>query len=114
MKEIAQEKVRACVFKPVLIEAFNHLCKAHGKESAKVQLMSFTRKFPVVQRDLDDSLVFTAGLLKCQHSKNLSYIDCISIAYCLNNKEEFHTTEKLLKRIPENTLKKLKVVKYEF
>ena len=114
MHQISQQNVRAFVFKSVLIEVFNHLCKAYGKEKAKVQLISFIRKFHVIQLDLDESLVFTAGLLKCQHGNNLSYIDCISIAYCLNNKVEFHTTEKLLKKVPGNTLKKLKVVKYEF
>lgn len=114
MNDISRGKVRAVVFKPVLIELFNHLCKAYGKETARVQLTSFTRTVHVEQLDLDDSLVFTAGLLKCQHGKHLSYIDCISIAFCVNNTVEFHTTEKMLKNIPENTLKKLKLVKYTF
>ena len=103
MNDIEQEKVIANVLKPVLCEVFFHLCKAYGKESAEIQLMTFTRSFPVQGIDLDDSLVLKAGLLKCQHRKQLSYNDCMSIAWCLNNKVEFHTTEKLLKRIPENT-----------
>lgn len=49
-----------------------------------------------------------------QHRASLSYIDCISIGYCLNNNTEFHTTEKTLKQIKDNTLDKLKVKKYRF
>jgi hypothetical protein len=40
--------------------------------------------------------------------------DCMSIAFCLNNGVTFHTTEKNLKKIPHNTLQRLKVVKYKF
>ena len=51
-----------------------------------------------------------AGLLKCQHAKVLSYNDCFAIAYALNKKFTFHTTEKGLKEIQPN----LKLKTYNF
>jgi hypothetical protein len=64
--------------------------------------------------NIKDDLIFSAGKLKCQNRKTLSYNDCLSIGFCLNNQAEFHTTEKNLKNIPNNTLKRLKTEIYKF
>jgi len=112
MDEIRGEKCRGYVLKPVLVEAFYHLCGDAGLQAANAQVVNFIRNFPVVLVDLDEPLILHAGKLKCQHAAALSYIDCMSIAYCLRENVEFHMTEKLLKAIPHNTLQHLRVVKH--
>ncbi len=114
INRIKSGKDEAHVLKPVLSEAFFNICKIQGKDKANQSITSFTRSIPIVQVDLDESLVLSTGLLKCQHRDTLSYIDCMSIAYCINNKVEFHTTEKTMKRILLETAKKLKVCTYRF
>ena len=105
---------KAFVLKPVLIETFFHLCKLEGKEIASIKLTNLKNQLPFNFVDLDDSLILKAGILKCQHHTSLSYIDCMSIAFCLNTNTPFHTTEKLIKKIPNNTLNQLKIEKYSF
>jgi len=114
MKEIQQQKFSAYLPKPVLIEAFFHICKNDGKENAKITLINFLKKYPLNLIEFDQNLIIHAGQLKCQHRKTLSYIDCMGIAFALSRKIPFHTTEKKLKEIPNNVLEKLKVVKYSF
>ncbi len=114
MNAIKNTTYEAHVLKSVLCEAYYHVCEVNGRETATVQLTSLVRRYPLVQVDLDESLIYFTGLLKCQNKNTLSYIDCMSIAYCLNNHLPFHTTEKLLKKIPTNTLKKLKVITYQW
>ncbi len=113
-RAIKNGSCEARIMKPVLCEVFFHVCKVKGRESAETLLTSFLRKFPIIQVDLDESLLFFTGLLKCQHRDTLSYIDCMSIAYCLQNHATFHTTEKTIKNIPHNTLQRLTIVKYQF
>jgi predicted nucleic acid-binding protein len=88
----------AHMLKPVLSEAFFNICKVKGKDKANQSITSFTRSVPIIQVDLDESLILFTGLLKCQHRDTLSYIDCMVLAYCINNKLVFHTTEKTLKQ----------------
>ena len=114
MKEIQNHKISACLPKPVLIEAFFHVCRNDGKENAKITLVNFLEKYPLNLIEFDRNLIIHAGQLKCQHRNTLSYIDCMGIAIALNRKIPFHTTEKTLKKIPNNVLEKLKVVKYSF
>jgi len=114
MKEIQKHKISAYLPKPVLIEAFFHVCKNDGKENAKITLVNFLEKFPLNLIEFDRNLIIHAGQLKCQHRNILSYIDCMGIAIALNRKIPFHTTEKTLKKIPNKVLEKLKVVKYSF
>ena len=103
------------ILKPVLVELFYHLCKLEGKEIASIKLTNLLKRQPNFHYiDLDDSLILEAGILKCQHGTTLSYIDCISIAFALNTNATFHTTEKLIKKIPGNTLQRLKIEKYAF
>lgn len=102
------------ILKPVLVELFYHLCKLEGKEIASIKLTNLLKRQPFHFIDLDDSLILEAGILKCQHKTTLSYIDCMSIAFALNTNTTFHTTEKLIKNIPNNTLQRLKIEKYTF
>jgi len=114
MKEIQQQKISAYLPKPVLIEVFFHVCRNDGIENAKIALINFVKKYPLNLIEFDNNLIILAGQLKCQHRNKLSYIDCMGIALALNRKIPFHTTEKQLKKIPDNVLEKLKVVKYTF
>src|SRR5271157_1820003 len=102
------------VLKPVLCEAFYHVCKVEGKDLSSRRIATLIHEYPIIQVDLDESLIQLTGTLKCQHRESLSYIDCMSIAYCLNNRISFHTTEKTLKRILPETKRKLKIVAYDF
>ena len=114
MTSIKAGTVEGHVLAPVLTEAFSHICKLDGIDDAKVSINTLLKEHPLHVGEQDTSLVVSAGVLKCQHRDSLSYIDCLSIAYCLNNKCTFHTTEKKLKKIPGNTLQRLQVVKYSF
>ncbi|MHA1371572.1 MAG: PIN domain-containing protein [Promethearchaeota archaeon] len=114
MKKIKNRDIEAHVLAPVLSEFFFHVCKLDGIEIAKISINSLLEQYPLVVVKHDTSLIVSAGILKCQHRNTLSYIDCMSISYCLNNKLEFHTTEKKVKKIPGNTLQKLRIVKYQY
>ena len=114
MKEIQQQKISAYLPKTVLIEAFFHVCRNDGIENAKIALINFLKKYPLNLIEFDNDLIILAGHLKCQHRNTLSYIDCMGIAIALNRKIPFYTTEKKLKKIPNNVLEKLNVVKYSF
>ncbi len=114
MGKVKDGTMEGHVLAQVLVEVFFHVCKLDGIEDAKVALNSLREQYPLKIAEQDTSLVVSAGILKCQHKDTLSYTDCMSIAYCLNNKCIFHTTEKNIKKIPANTLQKLNVVKYSF
>ena len=114
VQQARENKLEIHILKPILVEVFHQLCKIRGKEVAKLTLMSFLNTFPIKEVNLDDHLIFSAGIIKCQHRKRLSYNDSLLIAYCLNNKIEMHTTEKRIKDIPNNTLDRLKIIKYDF
>ncbi len=114
MNKIKQKQVEAHILKPVLIELFWHLCRVHGVEAAKTLLLSFLNQVPIEQVELQMPVILKAGSVKCQNPSNLSYIDCMCIAYALNMKIEFHTTEKTFKKIPNLILQRLKVIEYKF
>ncbi len=114
MDSVLTEKIIAYILRPILIEAYFHICKLKGVEVAQITIASFIQKYPVELVNITDDLIFSAGKLKCQNRKTLSYNDCLTIAFCLNNKAEFHTIEKNLKKIPNNTLRRLKTVTYKF
>jgi predicted nucleic acid-binding protein len=114
MDLIKAGKLSAYMLKHVLVEVHFHLCKDQGVTEANTQIINFQTQYPVSLVDLDDSLVLHSGKLKCQHVGTLSYIDCMTIAFCLRENAELHTTEKLLKQIPNNTLQRLRFVKYNF
>ncbi len=113
-KSAHAKKVECHILSPMLVETYWQICKLKGIEIAKIAITSFVRKFPHVLVDLDENIILKAGMVKCQHRTTLSYNDCISIAYCLNTKMEFHTTEKTIQKIKHNTLEKLKIVQYDF
>ncbi|MHA1794225.1 MAG: PIN domain-containing protein [Promethearchaeota archaeon] len=114
MQKINKGTIEAHVLAPVLSELFFHACKLDGIDSAKIAVNSLIEEYPFIIANLDKSLIMSTGILKCQHKNTLSYNDCMSIAYCLNNNIEFHTTEKNLRKIPSNTLQRLRIVKYQF
>ena len=107
---IKEKKIEAHVLSPIISEAFYHICKIEGKVAAETKIATFLNTYPVKLVNLNQSLIIKAGLLKCQHSKILSYNDCFALAYALNKKLTFHTTEKELKKILPN----LKLTTYIF
>jgi len=109
-KDIKEKKVEAHILSPIISEAFYHICKLSGKVAAETRIASFLNSYPLKIINLNQSLIIKAGLLKCQHPKVLSYNDCISIAYALNKKYVFHTTDKGLRKILPN----LKLKMYAF
>lgn len=112
MNDVREGKVHSCIVKPVVSEVFFHLCKGQGVSEATTQLVNLFKLYPIELVDMDQELLFSAGKLRCQHASTLSYIDCMSIAYCLASGAAFHTTEKRLKRIPNSTIRRLQVVTY--
>jgi len=98
-KNIKEEKIEAHVLSPLMAESFYHICKLSGKVAAETILATFLNTYPIKLVNLNQSLIIKAGLLKCQHAKILSYNDCFAIAYALNKKLTFHTTEKRIGKI---------------
>ena len=98
-KNIKEEKIEAHVLSPLMAESFFHICKLSGKVAAETILATFLNTFPIKLVNLNQSLIIKAGLLKCQHTKILSYNDCFAIDYALNKKLIFHTTEKNIGKI---------------
>ena len=98
-KNIKEEKIEAHVLSPLMAESFYHICKLSGKVAAETILATFLNTYPIKLVNLNQSLIIKAGLLKCQHAKILSYNDCFAIAYALNKKLTFHTTEKSIGKI---------------
>ncbi|MBN2156209.1 MAG: PIN domain-containing protein [Candidatus Lokiarchaeota archaeon] len=114
ISRVKKGELQCYIIESVLVELYLNICKREGIEIARITTLSFIRDFPHILVNLDEDLIITAGKLKCQHQADLSHIDCMSIAFCLNTGITFHTTEKNLKKIPHNTLQRLKVVKYEY
>jgi hypothetical protein len=112
MDEIKNRTIQAHVVNPVISEVFFHQCTTRGALEATVQLKNLLDNYPIELVELNQELFFSAGKLRCQHASTLSYIDYMSIAYCLHSGAAFHTTEKTIKQIPHNTLARLRVVKY--
>ena len=110
MKEIKERKIEAYIVIPIMTEVFYHICKLNGKIAAESTVASFLSLYPIKIVQLNKSLIIKAGYLKCKHHQLLSYNDCFAIAYALNKKITFHTTEKELKKLFPN----LKVRTYNF
>lgn len=98
-KNIRDERIEAHVLSPLMAESFYHICKLSGKVAAETILATFLNTYPIKLVNLNQSLIIKAGLLKCQHAKILSYNDCFAIAYALNKRLAFHTTEKRIGKI---------------
>ena len=114
MEQCQHGEIELHVLKPVLIETFKHLCHRKGIDFARSTILSFLNKVPLTLPEMDVNIIFKAGTVKCQNERDLSYIDSMCIAYALNMNMPLHTTEKLLKKIPNSTLAKLKIVTYKF
>jgi predicted nucleic acid-binding protein len=113
MNRVQKGEIVAQVVAPIVSEVFYQVCKLDGREKAILLVNSLLEQYSIEIINPDRTLLFSAGLLKCQHRTALSYNDCQSIAYCLPRRIPFHTTEKKLKQIPGNVLQKLVIVKYE-
>jgi predicted nucleic acid-binding protein len=112
-QKIRSAKLEAYIPKEILIELFKHLCRKIGIESAKDMILAFLNSYPVILFDLTVDLIVKAGSLKCQ-TENLSYNDCILIAYALSQKIPLHSTDKTLDKVPNSIIQRLIVVKYRF
>jgi predicted nucleic acid-binding protein len=112
LNDVKNRLIQAYIVNPVLSEVFYHQCKKRGALETTIQLRNLLDNYPIELVELDRDLLFSAGKLRCQHQSILSYIDCMSIAYCLQSGAVFHTTEKKIKQIPQNTLARLHVVTY--
>jgi len=110
MNSIKAGKIEAYVLSPIIVEAFYHICKLKGNVNAETTIATFLKTYPIKIVNLNQSLIFKAGILKCQHRAELSYNDCYAIAFSLNKKITFHTTEKSLRKI----LPILKLKIYDF
>lgn len=109
INDIKNRKFKAHVVWHTLIEVYKNLCILKGKNYAETTITSFINNYPINLVNLDESLILKAGALKCQYRTELSYNDCIIIAYSLQKKLILYTTEKDLPKIPN-----LLVKKYEF
>ena len=114
MEKIMKGEIHAKMPKPMIVETFFHICTTDGKEKAQISIMNLLKHYPIELIEFNSSLLLAAGVLKCQHRTHLSYNDCMGIALALDMKANFHTTEKQLKEIPNNVLKRLKMVSYTF
>jgi len=114
LKNIFNTKIVAYILKPILIECYYHLCKIKGSEFAEFAIKSFLTKYPVKIEPIDENLIYSAGKIKCQNRKILSYNDSLVIAFCLNNNITFYTTEKNLKDKENSALKRLRIKTFQF
>ena len=105
MMQIQQKKIIASTINPILVESYNHLCKANGVIQTEETLASFLNQYPIDIVPISTDLIFKAGQLKCQYRSILSYNDCLIIALSLNQKLILHTTEKNLPKIPNLKIK---------
>jgi PIN domain nuclease of toxin-antitoxin system len=111
MDRIKTGAVQGILMRTTLVEALSQLCKQPGGISfAETAMASFLKNYNIMVQDFDNNIAYKACKLKCQHRKILSNVDCVAIAYALNNKIPFHTTEKELHKI----LPRLKIETYSF
>jgi len=101
-RDIKEKKIDAHIVSPIMSEVFYHICNLNGKVAAETIIATFLNTYPIILVNLNQTLIIKAGTLKCQHYQSLSYNDCFSIAYALNKKLTFHTTEKELGKIIPN------------
>ncbi|MFO8019978.1 MAG: PIN domain-containing protein [Promethearchaeia archaeon] len=110
INRIKKKELKASLLYPILVEIYFHICKLLGKDAAETRVASFLNNYSVKVINLNYSLIFKAGGLKCRYAHILSYNDCLLIAYALNKKITLYTTEKDLKK----TVPSLKVKEYTF
>ena len=92
--------LEAHVMHCVLSEVYSQLCKLKGGiVYAESCIGEFLTNYPVILVEFSKSLAMKSGQLKCQHRKELSFIDCSIIAYALNERITLHTTEKSFSKI---------------
>lgn len=112
---IRNEEVKAFVLEPTLEEIAFHLCVYYGKEKVETYIASFLYDYNIQVVKPQIQLIQKAGILKCQYRSVLSYFDSLMIEFSMQNKLEFHTTEKKLrKKFPSKIVNQLKIITYRF
>lgn len=92
-----------------------HLCVYYGKEKVETYIASFLYDYNIQVVKPQIQLIQKAGILKCQYRSVLSYFDALMIEFSMQNKLEFHTTEKKLrKKFPSKIVNQLKIITYRF
>jgi predicted nucleic acid-binding protein len=114
VSNLKEGTVHGQVLAPLLCEVYFHLCRPKGKDYASMKVSSLPAAYSIEIIPVDMRITIRAGQLKCQYQHMLSYNDCLAIAYCLETKLVFHTTEKKLKTFPGHVLSQLNVVKYNW
>ena len=113
--KIRNKEVKAFILEPALEEIAFHLCVNYGKEKVETYIASFLYDYEIQCIKPQIQLIQKAGILKCQHRSILSYFDALMIEFSLQNKLEFHTTEKKLrKKFPSKIVNKLKIITYHY
>lgn len=112
---IRNEEVKAFVLEPTLEEIAFHLCVYYGKEKVETYIASFLYDYNIQVVKPQIQLIQKAGILKCQYRSVLSYFDSLMIEFSMQNKLEFHTTEKKLrKKFPSKIVNQLIIITYRF
>ena len=113
--QIRNEEIKALIFESTLEEIAFHLCVYYGKEKVETYIASFLYDYNIQVVKPQIQLIQKAGILKCQYRSVLSYFDALMIEFSLQNKLEFHTTEKKLrKKFPSKIVNQLKIITYHF
>ncbi len=107
-------KYQINILSPVLSEAFYHICIQKGKISARTEILSLTKNYPINLIELNEDLIISAGELKCRYRNLLSYIDCFSISFRLIHQIPLHTTEKKIDTLPQDLQKRFPIVSYKW
>lgn len=87
---VEKKEISVVVLQPTISEAIYHLCRNNGKDYAISKLKSLLVRYEIKIITLDEKLLFQAGILKCQNRETLSYNDCFSISYCLQENIPFY------------------------
>lgn len=95
------------ILTPIITELFSQICYIKGKEVARSIISSLLTVYPIMTIEPDKSILFKAGELKCQYRSLLSYNDCLMIATAMIRKMAWYTTEKKIKAISPDLIRKL-------
>ena len=74
MNSIKAGKIEAYVLSPIIVEAFYHICKLKGKVNAETTIATFLKTYPIKIVNLNQSLIFKAGILKFKHPPLVDWV----------------------------------------
>lgn len=114
-EKISEKQFHAMVVKFQISEIAFHLCKLYNKETTQQLIYSVIDKYNIQLLDPSTDLLVDVGLFRKNYPKILSYVDCIMLLLCNQEKIIFHTTEKRLKNLLSvDLINKVKIVQYAF